>query len=1005
MSTGYSYGSNIGYAGAGAPYATYGGYGQYAQRTPIPAEFARRLLLPNVSPVFLITATARISLNNGEIAQSAFRFTTPARVIAVLTNNGKESLDEVFTVGDVFSTTGTYYQEAGSMAGSWTLYISRFNPGFDPIPNEFIAVIEFNFSTRPKTFRATHWQPRVKTMPALSFRIEPRFSGPGQVGGGKITLNNEDGFFDQLDESNVFTLSQGAIYWAGGSVTLEMGLDLANDPAGVMAESDYRVIGTWVVESTDKSDDEFTLAVRERKNNLELEIPFEQYRREDFTTLEDATVGQPIPRAYGRHFSIRPTLIDANTRTFKVAHHPIRSFDGVKIQNSLDETLDVVVTGWTLYSGAAYQFAETREVVNVQFNGADLVEAKSPEKVISTQGTWHYRDGIVFVRPSTGETITSGTYETAVRTRLTVWQVANFATVDPQNATFTLGEDWDRSAAVAVDFSGRVNQDGTLMENAADVVADLLDYAGEIQLDAESFAASRRILRTGVNRWGEEVTHLAVALYLDEKKAVRDTIAAICEAVGASFFVDFDGLWRFVVFNPVRGATLDYAKDGLLRTFTEKQILGPVAKNSDARAVFSKVTVHFNPRVEEKWDQSLVVERPLNQYVHNLPDLALVEREPALFRRADTRYFGQRLLTTEGEELVKYSFHLPLAAFFLLPTERIHVTHTRYQLDAVLEVIEATYDLTRSQVKVVAGNQRAWGDSFGFWVADRVAAVTPTVPVDAECWLRADAMPLSHLDRVAQWNDVSGRNRHAFQYAAATQPFFHTNQINGLPAIRFGLAAASTPYNLLLPTAGMSAWTEAEGFLIVKADVDPRVVTGTNSLWALGASGTLEGSDYPDTSGNIQEPFFSSATKNVGNPAPALTGWRLYNVSSKANEFTVRLDGTQIFQTLVNTFAAYGSSNTYFGSTQVKAFNGWFAEFILFKRILTTAERASVLQYLSDKYALGLVAASAIIEDWDNTWTDAQAHAARQNQGYWQSPTDYAHNLDVNRSYRAGRWW
>lgn len=1005
MSTAYSQGSNVGYQGGGSAYSNYGGYGQFAQRVEVTAEFARRLLLPDAVPVFLMTCTARIALNRGKVSQSAFEWNVPGRVLSVIVNNGNTSFTEVFTDGDVFSTPGTWNQSlTNAPIGQVRLLVNRFPAR--PITDQYIAVLEFTFATRPKSFRDRLWQPRIQSLPNLSFRVDAKFGGQSQVGGGKVSLANADGYFDQLDEINSFNYQSGPIHWDGGKAVLEMGLDLATDPAGgAMAESDYRVLGTWRVENTDKSDGDFILNLRELKTNIELELPFETYRREDYPALLNEDVGKFIPRGYGKLFAVQPRLLDATTRRFKVAGHPILSFDQVRIRRSLEETLDHTVTDWSLYSGAAYQSIQLVTVTNVKFNGTDLTEAKSPEKVVSTQGTWHWRDQVLYVNPSNGQTITSGTYAASVKNTLNVWQTTNFATRDTQKAEFTLGDDWDRSDEVAVDFYGRMKPDGTLMTNAADVVADLLDYAGEIQMDALSFDESRRLLRIGTDRWGGDVDHLSPALYISEKTTLRDIVGKVCEAVGASFFADFDGRWRFVVFNPVQGANLDYARDGLLRTFTEQQILGEVRKSIDAKDAFSKVKVEFNKRLAEKWAEYVTQERPFNRYVHDLNDLAIEERAPVLWRGDDALYYAQRLLTTEGQERIKYTFTLPLSAFFLLPTDKLHIQHTRYALDQVLEVLEVGYDLTGSKVKVTCGNQRGWGDSFGFWVNDKSAAAVPGVPPDSECWLKADGLPLSHGNRVAQWSDVSGRNRHASNTNAGLQPVFNTNQINGLPAVRFGKLSTLLPWNLLISTSGMNLWTEAEVFCLVRVDSDPGGgASYGNSIW--GNLGTLSDSEeYPDSAGTIQETFFTSATKATVNPAPSLAAWRLYNVSSKSAEFTVRLDGTQIYQTLTNTFSPPVAGFAYLGSGATKHLNGWFAEFILFKRMLTAGERASVVQYLSDKYALALVAPSAAVASWDKNWTDLQAHQARQNYGYWQDANEVAEPLDPNRSYQAGRWW
>ena len=58
------------------------------------------------------------------------------------------------------------------------------------------------------------------------------------------------------------------------------------------------------------------------------------------------------------------------------------------------------------------------------------------------------------------------------------WVNTGFGTKDNSIAEFTV-PDWDMKAEMAVDFFGKVNTDGTLMDNPADVVRDLLQtYLG-----------------------------------------------------------------------------------------------------------------------------------------------------------------------------------------------------------------------------------------------------------------------------------------------------------------------------------------------------------------------------------------------------------------------------------------------------------------------------------------------------------------------------------------------
>jgi hypothetical protein len=63
-----------------------------------------------------------------------------------------------------------------------------------------------------------------------------------------------------------------------------------------------------------------------------------------------------------------------------------------------------------------------------------------------------------------------------------------------------------------------------------------------------------------------------------------------------------------------------------------------------------------------------------------------------------------------------------------------------------------------------------------------------------------------------------------------------------------------------------------------------------------------------------------------------------------------------------------------------------------------------VVQDLSDKYALGIVAAAASPPAWNPAWTDAEVKEARYNGGYWHAADNLADSADL-RSLNASRWW
>lgn len=693
---GYQFGSRIGY-GSG----TYGGYGQYAARRTLPANLAKRIGLPNVKLQFLLTVTVGQWLRQSTeavVVTAKYPIPAAAVVTGVFIDSGSKSLVEKATLADFTAASGGVFffdRTIQASDGKRRLHVKP-PTGKTVLQDTYRAELTFSFARLATNIRDKYWEPRVLSVPNLSLRIEPRFGGVGQIGGGKISLANADGFFDELDTDEY--------QWDAGRAVLEFGIDLTDS---ALSEADYQRIGTWRIEDVKRTDTEFTLNVKELKTKLENKIPHTLYTRESYPALPNDWVGKPIPFAWGKHFSIKPAPIDPSLRKFKVAAHRIRSFDEVRVKQSNDS-----------------------------------------------------------------------------------WKAVNFASVDTRLAEFTLSAgDWNGDQEVAVDFSGRTLSNGHLMENAADVMADLLDYVGETDLDWDSFVTSGYALHVGYNKYDEEVTVFAPSIYLSEQKTALEVASEINRIASSFLFVDFSGKWRYGVFSPVQAKDLDPMAGGLIRKFTEKDIIeGSWSKTVDSKDVFSKVNVHFGKRHQEEWDEAVFREQRRTQTLHNLPSLFTKEIEIGLAKRDDAQYWGDRQLVTEALPLTKFGWKVPWIGFFLLPGDKVHVDHDRHNVNSVLELLSVNYDLVNGQVTFEAGNQRGWGDTFGFWVPDIVEGAEPgppKLPPGAVLHLRSQDLRLVHDERVQSWNDASGQNNHATQSTVANQPRLKNDQINGFPAVRF----------------------------------------------------------------------------------------------------------------------------------------------------------------------------------------------------------------------------
>lgn len=200
--------------------------------------------------------------------------------------------------------------------------------------NEVILpTISLAFSSATRVMENRVYDGRILSIPQLSQRIEPFFGGVVQNGGGALDLANNDGLFNALYLGEQQPDPE-AIVWENATVTLKYGVDVAGT---AMAYGNFRTLGTWRVEGATLSDDSLSLDLLDTKARLEKKLPVSVYSRDDYPTIRESDIGDPIPVAYGSCRGVEPALIDPGARKFKVAGHAISSFKEVRV---LDENND-----------------------------------------------------------------------------------------------------------------------------------------------------------------------------------------------------------------------------------------------------------------------------------------------------------------------------------------------------------------------------------------------------------------------------------------------------------------------------------------------------------------------------------------------------------------------------------------------------------------------------------------------------------------------------------------
>jgi hypothetical protein len=226
---------------------------------------------------------------------------------------------------------------------------------------------------------------------------------------------------------------------------------------------------------------------------------------------------------------------------------------------------------------------------------------------------------------------------------------------------------------------------------------------------------------------------------------------------------------------------------------------------------------------------------------------------------------------------------------------------------------------------------------------------TPDQIATLSAWWKADSIAQSDNTAVASWADSGSGGNTATQGTGANQPTLQTNEINGLPVVRFD---GSTDF---LNSAASASLTATTLFAVFK----PSTVSGNASIRAAGNGSGGSGSgglQWRLASGVPQ--FVKQAVANVATASGAALSTTAFTIisASFANNSTYAFyrngaaDGSGSHgQTLTAGTATNIGYNSDGGGERLA---GDLAELIVYSSVLSTGDRASVHSYLQDKYGI-----------------------------------------------------
>jgi hypothetical protein len=239
------------------------------------------------------------------------------------------------TLDDILQHDNSFYFDLNTQI----LYV-HFSSTTSPFSYSTTTIGVLNrFSNFSGWYDGLYYEGRINSVSNISITQDNQYFGILNYNSNSVTMNNIDGFFDNIDEEDIFG-QRCKLYFSED-------LDFTNS-----------VVYSGFLESFSISTNEIKINIRDIRKSLEISIPENVFLSSDFPNIGNSE-NKPIPLAYGILKDVPAQLLDdtdgLSIYSFKICdttYHSIKSIDKVFVdgEEKTPSNVDLLNATFTLSS-------------------------------------------------------------------------------------------------------------------------------------------------------------------------------------------------------------------------------------------------------------------------------------------------------------------------------------------------------------------------------------------------------------------------------------------------------------------------------------------------------------------------------------------------------------------------------------------------------------------------------------------------------------------------------